>query len=275
MKTGINLINEINHCTLGNGDLAFWWLGQLGYAVKLGDRVIYIDAFLSNHPERNIPPLLKPEEITNADFIVGTHDHLDHIDREVWHQLALSSPQAIFVVPAILIESLARELDIPQGRFAGLEDGVPFTLKGVRITGIPAAHEFLDQDLITGQYPYQGCVIEGNGCCFYHSGDCCIYEGLQQRLRQWDRFDVMFLPINGRDARKYRSNLIGNMTYQEAVDLVGSLKPRLAVPGHFEMFTGNSEDPYLFQDYLDAKYPGVACWIGGHGEMVHRSGERQ
>ena len=29
---------------------------------------------------RNVPPLLDPADITNADWVLGTHDHGDHID---------------------------------------------------------------------------------------------------------------------------------------------------------------------------------------------------
>lgn len=64
---------------------------------------MYFDAFLSDIPGRNIPPMLKPEEVTNADFIFGSHEHIDHIDREVWHQLSLSSPKAKFVVPKLVV----------------------------------------------------------------------------------------------------------------------------------------------------------------------------
>ena len=102
MNSGLKLINEIDKCVLEKGNMAFWWLGQLGYVIKLGEVVIYLDAFLSADLDRNIPPLLKPEEIINADFIIGTHDHVDHIDRKVWHQLSLSSPKAKFVVPKLL-----------------------------------------------------------------------------------------------------------------------------------------------------------------------------
>jgi L-ascorbate metabolism protein UlaG (beta-lactamase superfamily) len=137
---------------------------------------------------------------------------------------------------------------------------------GVKITAIAAAHEFLDKDPETGSYPYLGYIVEANGCIMYHSGDTCIYEGMQTKLSRFGTFDVMFFPINGRDARRYLANCIGNMTYQEAVDLAGFLKPRLAVPGHYEMFDFNSEDPTLFADYISAKYPDVKYWIGGHGE---------
>jgi L-ascorbate 6-phosphate lactonase len=253
---------------LEKGNMALWWLGQLGYAVKLGEVVIYLDPYLSENSRRLVPSLLKPEEIKNADFIFGSHDHSDHIDRGVWHQLSLSSPEAKFVVPKLLIRGLSKDLNISENRFIGVDDGMSVVEKGLKITGIAAAHEFLDQDPDTGCYPYLGYVIEGNGCSLYHSGDSCIYEGMYGRLRRYDELDAMFVPINGRDAERYRRNCIGNMTYQEAVDLAGTMKPRLVVPGHYEMFSENSEDPSKFAEYIEAKYPGVNYWIGGHGEKV-------
>lgn len=268
-KSGIDLIKEINDTYVKQGETAFWWLGQMGYAVKLGSVVFYLDAFLANRPDRNIPPLLAPDEITNADYIIGTHDHSDHIDKKVWHQLSISSPNATFLVPEKLIPLLSRELEIKESRFLGLEDLKTHILKdGIRITGIASAHEFLDQDPVTGQFPYVGLVLEGNGLKLYHSGDTCIYEGLHEKLRSIGKLDVMFLPINGRDGKRYQSNIIGNMTYQEAVDLAGMLAPHLVVPAHFEMFLNNREDPALFAEYLNAKYSGLSYWIGRHGERV-------
>jgi len=268
MKTGTELIKEIQDCSPKEGSLAFWWLGQRGYAIKLGDWTVYIDMFLSDRHDRNIPPLLKPEDVNNAHFIIGSHDHSDHIDRKVWRRLHLSSPNARFIVPKVHITSLSNDLDIPKDRFIGLDDRVSIDLQGLKITGIASAHEFLDRDPITGSYPCLGYVIEGNGCTIYHSGDTCMYEGLQKKLMSWDKIDVMFVPINGRDGRRYRKNIIGNMTYQEAVDLAGTIKPGLVVPGHYEMFSSNSEDPELFADYIGAKYPDVKYWIGKHGEKV-------
>ncbi|MDO8685599.1 MAG: MBL fold metallo-hydrolase, partial [Clostridiales bacterium] len=169
----------------------------------------------------------------------------------------------------ILINSLCNDLEIPEHRFIGLDDGISVTAGNVlKITGIAAAHEFLDRDADTGCYPYLGYIIESNGCVIYHSGDTCIYEGLLTKLKKWNSIDVMFIPINGRDGKRYRGNCIGNMTYQEAVDLAGLVKPGLVVPSHYEMFNSNSEDPLLFADYISAKYPGIEYWIGDHGEMV-------
>jgi L-ascorbate 6-phosphate lactonase len=265
---GAELASSVASCKVERGSIAFWWLGQLGFIVKSRSAVFVVDAFLSDHVDRKVPPLLSPKELTFAEYILGTHDHEDHVNRKAWHQVSVSSPQAKFVVPALLVDSLSRDLDIPRERFIGLNDGTSMDDRGVKITGVAAAHEFLDRDPKTGSYPYLGYVIESDGCVVYHSGDCCIYEGLVSRLQKWGRIDVMFLPINGRDGKRYRQNCIGNMTYQEAADLAGIVKTRLVVPGHYDMFDNNPGDPIAFAEYLEAKYPTMRFWVGGHGEKV-------
>ena len=110
-------------------------------------------------------------------------------------------------------------------------------------------------------------MIDTSDFCIYHAGDTVNYDGLLTRLQQFP-LDVVFLPINGRDAGRFRRNCIGNLTYQEAVDLAGELRVRLAVPLHYDMFAANSEDPQKFADYLNAKWPGVRSWVGSVGETV-------
>ena len=268
MLTGQPLIDEVNATALGPGECAFWWMGQLSYILKLGDKVLYLDPFLSPGKARTTPPLLKPAEVTNAAIITGSHDHSDHIDRPVWPALAQASPQAKFVVPAQVLPKLVAALKIPADRFVGLDDGASAEVAGIKITGVASAHEFLDQDPTTGKYPYLGFVIEGNGCRIYHSGDTCKYEGMEARLKKFGVIDVAFLPINGRDAPRLRSNCIGNMTFQEAVDLAGAVGVRLAVPSHWDMFKNNSEDPQKFADYMGVKFPRVRALVPKHGERV-------
>lgn len=269
MFTGKALIEDIDRAELGNGELAFWWLGQHGFVVKLGEKVLYLDPYLSDAQSRTVPPLLVPEEITRADIITGSHDHSDHIDRAVWPKLAKASPEAEFVAPQLILDrGLAEDLGIHADRFIGLTDGSSRTAGGIRITGVAAAHERLDVDADTGLNPYLGYMVEGNGCRIYHAGDTCKYEGLETRLKELGPFDVVFLPINGRDAERLKSGCIGNMTYQEAVDLAGEIDTRVAVPTHFEMFADNSEDPRKFVDYLRVKFPGVTPLVPQHGRRT-------
>ena len=311
MLTGAQLIEDINSFS---DSPAAWWLGQQGFVFKLAGRVVYVDAFLSPHPRRQVPPLLNPAEVTNADVVIGTHDHADHIDRKSWPGIAAASPKAKFVVPAAHLPKLATDLGIDASRFVAVDDLKTVEVAGIRLTGIAAAHELLSPDA-AGRYPFLGVVIEvdvsgvadvaqppaavlkakspqpgaaglhqqethpgaspssgqagvphkPHRLTLYHAGDSCIYEGLVTKLKRWD-FDAVFLPINGRDAARLRANIIGNMTYQEAADLAGALRPRLTVPAHFEMFAANSCDVQLFLDYMQVKYPRLATHLPVHGQ---------
>jgi L-ascorbate 6-phosphate lactonase len=267
MPTRRALIDDMQTCTVTPGQAAFWWLGQHGFAVKLGKAVCYIDAFLSPSEGRRIAPLLHPEEVSNATLVLGSHDHGDHIDRDAWPGIAAVSPHAKFVVPALLREKIVREVGLPDGRVLGVDQDQTVEVDGISVTAVPAAHEFLDRDPRTGLHPYLGFVISGQGFRLYHAGDTCCYEGMHTLLRRWS-FDLAFLPINGRDAKRLAAGCIGNMTYQEAADLAGAIRPGLTVPAHFEMFAANSENPQLFLDYMRVKYPRLSTHLPRHGERV-------
>lgn len=263
-KTGRALVDEVSATSVPYGSCAFWWVGQHGFIVKLGEVVLYIDAYLTPNEARNIPPLVTPSEVTNASGILGTHDHGDHIDRPSWPGMASASPKATIIVPKLVRQSVIEEMVLSPDRVVGLDDGISTSVGGVRITAVPAAHELLHIDEVTGLHPFLGFVIEGNGFALYHAGDTTIYEGMQQKLRQW-KFDLALLPINGRDAKRLKSNCIGNMTYQEAVDLAGAIEPGITIPTHFEMFNGNTENPQLFIDYINVKYPHLQAQVPVHG----------
>lgn len=267
LNSGADLIRNIDDAVVPAGQIALWWLGQHSFIVKTGKTVIYIDPFLSELDGRQVPPLVTAELVKHADIICGTHDHADHIDRPVWPALAQASPRATFIVPDLLRERLAVELPLAVDRMVGLDEGKSVEVAGVKISAVAASHEFLDQDPASGRYPYLGFIFEVPGRTFYHAGDTVWYEGLQTKLRKW-KFDLMLLPINGRDAKRLSTGIIGNMTYQEAADLSGPLNPGLVIPTHYEMFAGNPGDPAAFQEYVKVKYPNVKTHRCRHGEKV-------
>ncbi len=267
MKTGKELIQDIDSYKPDADHCAFWWLGQHSFVLKSREGVCYLDPFLTPIQGRQAAPPLAPSDIANATLILGSHDHADHIDRDAWPMLAKASPQAKFVVPDLLRARVAGELNLPLERVAGVDQFINFEHSGIKITGVPAAHEFLDADPNTGLHPYLGFVLELSGLTVYHAGDTCMYEGMQEILRFWN-LDLAFLPINGRDAKRLRSNCIGNMTYQEAADLAGAIQPRLTVPAHFDMFQGNMENPALFADYMAVKYPDIKVCVPQYGQRT-------
>ncbi len=265
--SGHELIAEVDAAQPSNGSVDYWWMGQHSVLLKLNGRVVYIDPYLEPSPARQTPPLVTPEQIRHAELVLCTHDHLDHIDPFAVSGIAKASPQAHFVAPAPHRDRML-SLGVANDRLTTLWPDQVVELGGIRITAIKAKHEFFDEGP-TG-FPFLGYVLEHGGLAIYHAGDTLVWQGLPQRLGAWD-LDLAFLPINGRDAARYRVGCLGNMTFQEAVDLAGETGIRLSVPTHWDMFAMNSEDPTKYEDYLSAKFPESRCRIPRAGEKVSAS----
>lgn len=244
-----------------NGNVSLYWLGQMGLLIDTGNTKICIDYFTSLLEGRLTPPPLQVDALTDVDVFIGTHDHIDHIDHEAWKIWAKMNPDAKFIFPKAHMNSVLND-GVSKDNAVGLNDGESYKYGDITVHAIAASHEFLDRDESTGLYPYLQYIIEANGVRIHHAGDTVRYEGMLPKIRSFGDIDVQLLPINGRDAKRYRINFIGNMTYQEAADLAGETEPKIVIPGHWDMFEINGEDPSLFADYLDAKYKGkIKCVI--------------
>jgi L-ascorbate metabolism protein UlaG (beta-lactamase superfamily) len=246
-------MKRINDTKVEDGTLALWWMGQMGLIIKSGTTTIAIDYFATPTPERQVPPPIPAKELVGIDAFLGTHDHLDHIDHEAWKIWAKADPNAKFIFSRAHEKSVAED-GIEEARMIGLNAGESVSVGDITVHAIPASHEFLDKDEKTGIYPHLQYIIESNGIKIHHAGDTVRYEGMLAAVKELGPIDVELLPINGRDAFRYSRNCIGNMTYQEAADFAGDVGTRIVIPGHFDMFADNSEDPVLFKDYIEAKY---------------------
>lgn len=257
------LIRDIATCQPRAGECAFWWLGQMGFIVKTASLTLCFDPFLSEHPDRLFPPPLRAELLACADLVLGSHDHLDHIDGEAWQAIAAASPRTKFALPAGLKDAVAARLGIPGERLIGLAEGDRAEVGGATLEAVATAHELLNDRRENAAF-----LVRTDGVTLLHLGDTCLYDGFEAKLRSLGPVDVLMLPINGRDALRLRRGCIGNMTWQEAADLAGALAPRLTIPGHYDMMEGNTENPALFAAYLEIKYPGRDFWIGPHARRV-------
>jgi L-ascorbate metabolism protein UlaG (beta-lactamase superfamily) len=247
VRHGAELRAEIGATLPGAGTLAVWWLGQSGFLIKSRRGLLVVDPYLSEHLTRKYAATdrphirmtrapLRPGDLTSIGLVLASHKHSDHLDPGTLPDLLAASPRARLVLPAALVEH-ARGLAVPADRMVGLVAGDRFTdsASGFTVRAVPSAHEALDTD--SERRPlYLGYVIEAEGLRLYHSGDSLAYDGLAGWLGR-DRFDVLFLPINGRDPAR---GVAGNMSAAEAVALAATVRPRFLVPHHYDMFTFNT-----------------------------------
>lgn len=250
---GLDLARRIRSLEVGTGALGFWGLGQVGVAIKGPGGVLYVDPYLTDSDgeggtlERTFPPPLRPEEVTGADAVLLTHDHIDHTDPGTLLPISVASPAASFVAPFTSRDTLV-EAGLDEDRIIVPGVGEPVEVAGAKVTAIPSAHTELEHDVGRG-YPYLGYVVEWNGVTVYHAGDTVVYDGLIETLSAW-KVDVAFVPINGRDYFRTTQGIVGNTDFREAAELAEALDFGLTVPTHYDLFAFNGADPGHFVSYL-------------------------
>jgi L-ascorbate 6-phosphate lactonase len=272
VRHGESLLAEIDATRPAPGSLAVWWLGQSGFLIKSRTGTLVIDPYLSEHLTRKYEGTDKPHvrmtraplrgsDLRGVDLVLSSHKHSDHLDPGTMPDLLAASPDARLVLPAALVEH-AEGLGLPPGRLVGLVAGGTFERAGFAVRAVPSAHEGLDTDE-RGRHLYLGFVVEAEGLRLYHSGDSLAYDGLVGLLGPGP-FDVLLLPINGRDPAR---GVAGNMTAAEAVDLAAEVRTRFLVPHHYDMFTFNTVPVSAFEAEA-RRLP------GGVSPRVLRCGER-
>ncbi|MEN0051116.1 MAG: MBL fold metallo-hydrolase [Bacteroidota bacterium] len=244
----MNLVQQINNTKTLPNSLSIWWLGQMGMVIKGSDAVLYIDPCLTNDVaerhgdwwERAFPPPILPEEVTNADFCLITHEHGDHFDKATIAPMAKASPQAKFVAPR-WCKPKFQDIGLERSRYIlpkALETSYLPKSK-IRITPVPSAHYDLGFDEEKG-YRWYGYLVEWNGVKIYHAGDTIIYPRYVDTLKQLPKADIAVLPVNGRDwYREQEHDVTGNLHPKEAAQLAAEMNWELLLIGHNDLYVNN------------------------------------
>jgi len=253
---------------LFDDQIAFFYLGQEGFILKADDKYLMIDAYLTGqmaapgiHWGRNYPAPIGPEELDFVDYVVCSHDHMDHTDYNTLRGLLKVNAKAKFLIPASFAAHAAEE-GVPADRIIGAREFGKVEFGPFTVEPLASAHEDLETDG-NGDFFAMGYKISVNGITLYHSGDCCIYRGLAEKV---GKVDICMLPVNGRSYYKLRENCIGNMTLEEAVLFSKEAEAKFFIPMHFDMFAVNSIPAGWIPDGVAQYNPGICYHIFTPGE---------
>lgn len=242
---------QIRSEKINPGEIGIWWLGQAGYIIKTHRRIICIDPYLSDSGRkisedfaRMVPPPLLPEELI-CDLFLCTHNHSDHADPETIGRIK-NKDSIIFVGPRTVCDTFLNT-GIKVDNIVQIDTGKEKEVSGVRIRAtfcIPNEVTVLDS---------VGFIIflEDN-INLYFTGDTAYTDLLGYVANH--RIDIMFTCINGK---------FGNMSIDNSVNLVETIKPKVVIPNHYGMFAINDVDPDKFKQ----KVKGDGCVILNLGNM--------
>lgn len=269
-----SLRKKILDTRLLDGQIALFYLGQVGYIIKYADRYILIDGYLSDYVDRHVaselvpwkrryPAPMSPEELDFVDYVFCTHAHYDHADPDTLSVIARVNQKARYFVTSAIKEVLCG-YGIPKDTITGLTANAPYSLSDhISVTAIPSAHEELHQNE-NGDYEEVGFRFTLGSVTLFHGGDGCPYDGLEDALTGTD---ILILPINGKDYyRRYVCDIIGCFDSREAVTLAKNVGAKLLIPTHFDLYDVNCVNPAHFVDTLGALNPEQCYHIFKPGE---------
>lgn len=169
------------------------------FCITTEDKVLYID-----------PVMVEPQR--TADYIFITHTHPDHFSLEDIRKI--SDENTVIVCPKKAAKKLGsyKVLQVKPNDTIEL-DGVKCEVVPAYSKGFPT-HPKMNQNA--------GYVLTVNRSRIYHAGDTDAVD----ELYSLKDIDTALVPIDG-----------GNLTMstQDAADLINSIKPRIAIPMHYEV----------------------------------------
>ena len=265
--------NKILNTELSGCQTAIFYLGQESILIKNNGRYLLFDGYLSDYVDRNCcselvkwvrryPAPVSAEELDFVDIVFCSHSHYDHADPDTLSAIARVNKKAKYVVPAPIADTVAG-YGVPRESIIPAYADSPIALDGITVLPVPAAHEELETNE-KGEYSSLGYKVDLGGTVIFHAGDCCIYDGLSERL---GKVDIMFLPVNGRSYyKRYVMDIIGNMTAYEAAELSLRANADLLVPMHYDLYDVNCLSTSSVVDGIESASKALAYHLFRPGE---------
>lgn len=231
-------------------ELELTWLGQSAFHLRTEATGVLIDPWFSDHSERLAPTALPAIRGSEVDYILVTHEHVDHFDEQYLMEICAKND----LIRVILPRGLESQVDSLLGdRIVRAAPGDSLLLGDIQVHVTPAAHALsplLAQDMARPSEVgdrFVGFVLATNALTIYHSGDTTVTALLIEWLQRFN-VDVALLPINGRDFFREERGVVGNMTSREAVEFAKRIGARILVPTHWDAVRGNTERPGTVAD---------------------------
>ena len=220
----------------GMGRLAITWLGHGTFVLTTpGGARIVIDPWLEENPA--CPREWK--RLSQAEVVLVTHGHVDHIGDLVQTARATSAP-------VVAIAELCRWLETKGlQRLLPMNKGGTLSVGDVEVTMVPAEHSsgwVEDGAMVYVGEPVGYVLTLENGLRLYFAGDTAVF-GDMRLIREMYSPSIAFLPIGDRFT-------MGPDGAATACDLLGL---RQVVPMHYGTFPSLTGTPDRLRQVLAGK----------------------
>ncbi len=205
------------------------WIAHACFEIS-GTKKIIIDPFIEGNPAATI----KKEEV-KADIVVVTHGHGDHVGDAIFIAKNNSAPIVTMVELAWLLKEKDNTLEVHDINFSG-----SVTIGPVTITAVPALHSSSFEGKFAGNPG--GMIIKMDGKTIYHAGDTGVFLDMEL-IGEMHHPEIAMVPIGGHYT----------MSPAEASRAIEMIRPKIAIPMHYNTFPLIQQDPLKFKDMVERK----------------------
>lgn len=173
-----------------------------------------------------IDPFRIEKEQNDANLILITHDHYDHYSEEDIKKVI--NENTVIVAPKTM------KVGINAKEVIYVEPDKQYEILGIKIKTIPAYN--INKHFHPKENQWVGYILEIENEKYYIAGDTDITPENKQV-----KCDIALVPVGG----------TYTMTYEEAAELVNTIKTKLAIPTHYGSIVGNKDDGIKFKELLN------------------------
>ncbi len=204
------------------------YFGHSFFKASFAGRNILFDPYIESKGseqqlKRQIGCAAKARDLKDIALILISHEHFDHFDKGLIEKIATRDSSAV-----VSSEHLLQQLNVSKRLLHPIKMNETATVRGVAIKAIAAHHP-------QAFYPL-GFLVSCNGKSILHAGDTDLIDDFSELSP-----DVALLPIGG----------AMTMDCIDAVRAVKTMKPRVAIPMHYNTFKLIEQDPAEFKARID------------------------
>lgn len=220
------------------------WLGHASVLIRLSGKIILIDpvfgdpSFITRYFELESPI----EKIERVDYVLITHDHLDHLDEPTVRAIAQKFPNAKFLAGLGTEKLLGKWIEGDKRiETTGWYQQYLVEENGLKITFVPVRHWSRRGLFDTNERLWGGYVIQGNGVAIYHGGDSGYGSHYAEMAEVFPEIDYFIVGIGSYEPRWFMKPNHNNP--EDAVQAFIDSKAKVLVPMHYATFDMSDEPP--------------------------------
>ena len=216
------------------------WLGNASFFIRIGGKTILTDPCLTHPPlvKRQADLPFEIEDIKNIDYLLISHNHMDHLDSDSLKRLDLKNTLAL--LPLRLgkaVKSFNRNVKIQE---AVWYQKFNTNVENIEIYFMPARH-FSNRSLwdhnesLWGSY-----IIKTKSMCIYFAGDTAYYSNHFDEINKYfPSIDICLMPVGAYAPRYFMKDF--HVAPWEAVDAFNKLQSKYFIPMHYGTFDTTDE----------------------------------